>query len=275
MSRRHVLAPIVAALLVAAGAAAAPRAVAQEDPNYVWRTDPISKFLAGKPAADRVLHRVPGSLHDAAPVPPEAAAAQARGKALYGPGTPIYVGDGAMCTAAVAGYDTAGRMVAITAGHCGSVGQPVFSADALGLGPSGRIAAVNPDLDYAVIELGPNAEVTRTYNGVTVNQLSAAPQAPGQVVCKSGYATARTCGVTWIDDGRTNLNQVCAMQGDSGAPLLAGDALVGIVNGGILNLPCNTPLQGPIFSPTSAARFDVILAAINSTPTPGAGFRLP
>ncbi|MCT1425132.1 S1 family peptidase [Corynebacterium sanguinis] len=270
---RRLLAPLFALIVVMAGA---PLAHAQEDPNYIWRTDPVSKVLAGKPAADRVLHRVPGSFHDAAPIAPEAWDAQVnRGKALYGPGTPVYINGSAMCTIAAAGYDAAGRMVAVTAGHCGSEGQSVISADALGVGESGRIAAVNRQLDYAVIELYPNAEVSRTYNGVTVNHLGAAPRAFGQVVCKSGYASAQTCGVTWIDDGHTNLNQVCAMQGDSGAPLLAGDSLVGIINGGIINAPCYSPLQGPIFSPTSSARFETILGAMNSGSAPGSGFRLP
>ncbi|WP_165165443.1 S1 family peptidase [Corynebacterium qintianiae] len=270
MVRRHLLASVAAALLVIAGVAQAPSAQAQEDPNYIWRTDPVSKVLAGKPMVDRVLHRVPGSFHDAAPIAPEAwEAQQARGKALYGPGTPIYVGDESICTVAVAGYDVRGRMVAVTAGHCGSEGQPITSADAVGVGHSGRIVAVNRELDYAVIELGPNAEVSRTYNGVTVNHLGAEPRALGQVVCKSGFASAQTCGLTWFDDGHTNLNQVCAMQGDSGAPLLAGDALVGIINGGILNAPCQTPLQGPLFSPTSSARIENIIGAMNN------GFRLP
>ncbi|AWB83591.1 S1 family peptidase [Corynebacterium liangguodongii] len=269
---RRLLAPLIAALVIAAGA---PLAHAQEDPNYVWRTDPISKALAGKPFADAVLHRVPGSLHDAPRTAPEAAEAAARGKALIGPGTPIYVGSNAMCTVAVAGIDARGRMVALTAGHCGEVGQVVTSADAVGLGPAGLVAAVDHGLDYAVIELWPVAEVTRTYNGVSINHVGAPTLAPGQIVCKSGYASAQTCGFTWFEDGRMNLNQVCAMQGDSGAPLYSGDRLVGIINGGIVNLPCNSPLQGPIFSPTASARFDTIAAAMDAAGGPGAGFRLP
>lgn len=276
MKLRRLLAPFAAAVLLAGGAPFAATAGAQEDPTYAWRTDPVSKILAGKPTAERVLHRVPGSFHDASPIAAEAGAVEAqRGKALYGPGTPIFINGTAMCTIAVAGFDAAGRMIAVTAGHCGNPGDAVHSADALGVGQSGRIVADNSELDYAVIELFPNAEVTRTYNGVTVNHLGAAPQAFGQVVCKSGYASAHTCGVTWIDDGQYNLNQVCAMQGDSGAPLLAGDALVGIINGGIINAPCYSPLQGPVFSPTSSARFDAILATMNSADAPGAGFRLP
>ena len=65
--RRLLAARTIAAaiMLVVSAAAGSPAADAQnaEAPvgdlqNYVWRTDPISKALAGKPAADRVLHRV-------------------------------------------------------------------------------------------------------------------------------------------------------------------------------------------------------------------------
>ena len=130
MKLRRLLAPLAAAVLLAGGAPHAATAGAQEDPNYVWRTDPVSKILAGKPAADRVLHRVPGSLHDAAPVAPEAWAAQSqRGKALYGPGTPVYINGSAMCTVAVAGYDAAGRMVDLCVGEmCTDAGREKAAA---------------------------------------------------------------------------------------------------------------------------------------------------
>ena len=77
-----------AIMLVVSAAAGSPAADAQnaEAPvedlqNYVWRTDPISKALAGKPTVDRVLHRVPGSFFDAPRTPPESDAALRRGHA--------------------------------------------------------------------------------------------------------------------------------------------------------------------------------------------------
>ena len=275
MSRR-VAAAAAAVLTTAAALAGTPAAQAQDMPNYTWRTDPVSKTLAGKPFADRVLHRVPTSLHDAPQVPPEAAAAAARGTALYGPSTPIYVGTGeaqVMCTVAVAGYDDTGRKVAVTAGHCANVGDPVTAADAPGLGPTGRIVHVDRNLDYAVIHLNPSTEVSRSYGGITINHVGSAPLRPGQPVCKRGVASGYTCGITWHDWDSMNINQVCAMQGDSGAPLFVGDRLVGMVNGGMFRAPfsvaCHSPLQGPLHAPTGSARADAIFPNL-----PG-GFRLP
>ncbi|WP_301925636.1 S1 family peptidase [Corynebacterium glaucum] len=272
MIRRFVAAAATALLAVTA----IPVAHAQQDPNYVWRNDPVSKTLAGKPLAQSVLHRVPGSLHDAPRTPQEALDAQARGNALYGPGTPIFIGTGenaVICTVAVAGYDDAGRKVAVTAGHCAEVGAPVVSADARGLGQTGRVVHVDSRLDYALIHLAPNTEVTRSYDGLTINHLGSAPIQPGGQVCKKGVASGVTCGLTWRDWDLMNINQVCAMQGDSGAPLYVGDRLVGLINGGMFPQPfavaCHSPLQGPIHAPTGSARADAIFPQF-----PG-GFRLP
>ena len=284
--RRLLAARTIAAaiMLVVSAAAGSPAADAQnaEAPvedlqNYVWRTDPISKALAGKPTVDRVLHRVPGSFFDAPRTPPESDAALRRGHALYGPSTPIYVGSvpgqEVICTTTVAGYNDRGQKVAITAGHCGEVGDAVRSADAPQLGRTGMITHVNHDLDYAVITLAPNTEVTRSYNGVTANRLGGAPVPAGGVVCKTGVASGTTCGYTINDWGTRNTNHVCAMQGDSGAPLMEGDRVIGMINGGIwgppFNVSCRTPLQGPVHAPTGSLRMDTALSDM-----PG-GFRLP
>lgn len=248
------------------------------DPNYVWRTGLPARILAGKPFSEKVLHRVPGSFHDAPTIPAESEQARGRGTSLYGPGTPVYVGD-SMCTVAAAGYDEAGRKVAITAGHCGAPGTPVASADSPQVGVSGTVVSTNPALDYSVIELGSNSEVTRTYNGVTVNSLGGAPQRPGAIVCKNGVASGRTCGMTFHEGGRANISQVCAMYGDSGAPLMVGDRLVGLVTGGALpaeaNLACYTPLQGALHAPTVSTRMDSVLSDMDARPAPGRGFHLP
>ena len=51
------IAAVAAAAVLTATALLAPAASAQPaDPNYVWRTDLMSKALAGKLNADRVLH---------------------------------------------------------------------------------------------------------------------------------------------------------------------------------------------------------------------------
>ena len=95
------------------------------DPNYVWKNDWFSKVAAGKPQADYVLHRVPGSFYDAPQIPEESNTAMTNGKSLYGPGTPLYISEDTMCTLTAAGTDAEGRKVGITAGHCGNVGDPV------------------------------------------------------------------------------------------------------------------------------------------------------
>lgn len=274
--RRLPAAVVSAATAFAVALGAAPAAPATPDPNYVWRTDPISKTLAGKPFAESVLHRVPGSFHDAPRVPEAAVQARQRGNALFGPSTPLYVGkDGFenMCTTTVAGFNTKGEKVAITAGHCGEVGDAVKSADSWQLGRVGTITQVNKRLDYAVITLNANTEVTRSYNGVTVNHVGGAPVRPGTKVCKNGLASGATCGITYRDWQELNINQVCAMQGDSGAPLMSGDRVVGLVNGGMFPAPfdiaCHTPLQGPVHAPTAAVRMDTVLGDM------AGGFRLP
>lgn len=268
---------LAAAALTALTLVAAPQVQAQTDPNYHWRTDPASKVLAGKPFADGVLHRVPGSWFDAQRANPGAAQAAARGRALYGAGAPIYVGLYGMCTVAAVGTDGAGRKVALTAGHCGNVGDQVVAADSFAAGPTGRVARKNGALDYAVIELGPRADLTASYNGTTIRSTGGAART-GDTLCKNGYATGVTCGMTWIADGVRNQSQVCAMAGDSGAPLYSGTRLVGMVNGSSIpqtaNLACSTPLQGPIHAPTVSTNIDAIIRDLNARPGVGNGFRL-
>lgn len=49
------------------------------DPNYAWKNDLFSKIAAGKPQADYVLHRVPGSYYDAPQIPEESNVAMTEG----------------------------------------------------------------------------------------------------------------------------------------------------------------------------------------------------
>lgn len=243
-------------------------------PNYHWTEDLQSQIMAGRAGA--ILHRVAGSWFNAPDIPQESKDAQARGKSLYGPGTPLFVGPSTLCTLAVAGIDGQGRMVGITAGHCGGVGDAVASADSWEVGVSGTVVKVNPQLDYAVIEFGSNAEVTRSYNGVTINALGG-PIGNQQTLCKQGVASGWTCGPSWQTGSVYNTSQVCAMQGDSGSPLLIGDRFVGLISGGTLPVPewsCRTPLQGSAHSPTSGPIADVILADLNASGGVGAGFHL-
>lgn len=246
------------------------------DPNYVWKNDLFSKIAAGKPHADYVLHRVPGSFYDAPQIPEESNVAMTEGKSLYGPGTPLYIREDTMCTLTAAGTDAEGRKVGITAGHCGNVGDPVSSADSWQVGPTGTVVAKNANLDYSLIEFGSQAEVTRSYNGVTAQGIGGTTQ-PGDITCKSGVATGRTCGMTFQHSQKITINQVCAMVGDSGAPVFHNGRIVGSVSRGLLpGLPsCRTPWQGALHNPTVVSNADVIIADLNRREGVGSGFTLP
>lgn len=248
------------------------------DPNMRWVNDPLSKILAGKPTEDFVLHRVPGSWFDAPRIPEESNEYLSQGTSLYGPGTPLFVGDSGICTLAVAGTDAQGHKVGITAGHCGAEGDYVASADSWQVGNSGTIVASNAHHDYSVIEFGSNAEVTRSYNNVTVDEIGAGPRF-GDQVCKNGVATGHTCGVHYGAAEGIQFNQVCASLGDSGGPLLVGNRLVGIISGGAnptgLDLSCRSPLQGFLHVPTMASDANTIFADLDAHGGVGAGFQLP
>ncbi|MER2205652.1 MAG: peptidase S1, partial [Rhodococcus sp. (in: high G+C Gram-positive bacteria)] len=103
----------------------------------------------------------------------------------------------AACTLTAVGYDNAGSLVALTAGHCGVVGDRVFAEYLPEAGPIGRFTYSSPVSDIAVIDLD-DAKVAplRTVGGTTINGIGA-PPAPGTIVCKEGRSTGNTCGITW------------------------------------------------------------------------------
>lgn len=248
-------------------------APADFSPNYQWVNDPISSFMALTPGP--VLHRVDGSWFNAPDIPAESRAVEAQGKSLYGPGTPVFVGPNNLCTITATGTDAEGRKLAITAGHCGQVGDAVMSADSWRVGATGTVVARGTKYDYAVIELGSNTEVTNTYNGITASKVG--NQQAGTVACKQGVATGNTCGVVWMSDVALNPTQICAMRGDSGAPVLQGNTVVGMVDGGMFpdqRLSCSTPLQGALHMPTVTVNFKQIVDDLDARRGVGAGFQL-
>ena len=258
------------------GEALVPEEQAGLDQNYRWVNDPIAKVMAGKPSSELILHRVPVSWFDAPRIPEESMVVQEQGASLYGPGTPIVVGKSKMCTIGVVGTDAEGRKVGITAGHCGDPGEKVWSADSWQVGASGTVVTSNKLHDYSVVELGSNTQITRSYNGVTVNSIGG-PARPGDILCKQGVATGHTCGNVWTSDAEIHISQLCAMVGDSGAPVMAGDRMVGLISGGVLSdqrFSCRTPLQGQLFMPTVSTSMDTVLQDLDARGGVGAGFRL-
>lgn len=170
------------------------------------------------------------------------------------------------CTLTTIGNDAAGRLVGLTAAHCGSPGMTVKAEYDLGAGVVGRMVSSNELLDYAVIEFdrGKVVPVNRVGN-VTITGLGAPANFP-DIACKEGRTTGNTCGVVWGDvfGSQETWTQVCVVEGDSGAPLVVGTTLVAMVNAYLLTA-CVGPEVG--------TNIDVIMADINARGGAGAGFR--
>lgn len=193
--------------------------------------------------------------------------AQAQNAPAIGGGSGIVINDMFECTVTTVGHDAAGRLVGLTAGHCGDPGDRVFSDANRGFGQIGKFVHVNKKLDYAVIQFDPGriTPVNRVGN-VTISTIGTPPQFPA-IVCKEGRTTGNTCGVAWGDVFQTNYetwSQMCVVEGDSGAPVVVGNTLVGMVNA-YLALAC--------FGPEVGTNFSAIMDDINHSRAPGAGFR--
>ncbi|ACR18182.1 hypothetical protein I6J22_09780 [Corynebacterium kroppenstedtii] len=219
-------------------------------------------------------HRIQGVYFPSPPAPTEAVELAKQGISLYGPGTPVFVGN-AICTVTAAGHDSNGRAMAITAGHCGPVGSPVTSMDSQDVGVSGTVVRTSENPKYSVIELKDNARVSSSYGQVTADGIGGSGVAPGVQLCKNGISTGWTCGQSWEAPADSHyLTQVCATHGDSGAPVLLGNRIVGLVEGSPGPISCRFPAQGPFFTPTDVIDMQAILNSLNATAGPGNGFRL-
>lgn len=244
-------------------------------PNYTWTNDPVSQVLAGKaPGSGPVLHRAPGSYYDAPRVPQESVAAERQGKALFGAGTPIYLGKHSLCTLTAVGTDAQGRKVGLTVGHCGTVGQEVRSADAVNVGPAGTVVRGGSGAPFSVIEFGSNTVLTDNYNGVKVDGVGGAATT-GDRVCKFGVATGWTCGYTLLGSGLQSTSHMAAMQGDSGAPVMRGTNVVGVVDGGLWANPAlvsRSPLQGVFHMPVVSFAMDNVIRQLNQGDATAVGY---
>lgn len=247
---------------------------------HVVDDDVVSKILGATPGP--VHRRVDGVWFSSPTAPAEADRLAAQGRALVGPGTPILVGDGDsrnVCTVTAAGRDASDRLIALTAGHCGGVGAPVRSMDAKEAGVIGSVQRVDATFDYAVLVLHGNAVPTSTYGDTRVASVGDLPKV-GEIACKQGIATGRTCGPTWMQGAPGSAadphvsTQICAAPGDSGAPVFVGDRLVAMVKGANSAPACTTPLQGPVFAPTIVTSVRAQIDDMSLHGGPGGGFRL-
>ena len=218
-------------------------------------------------AAATVVALAPGGPVEAAP------------RATLGGGSGIIVGGNALCTMTAIGHDRAGRLVGLTAAHCGNMGASIVSERNRAAGQVGRIVTKSESLDVAVIELAPSrVNAVRTVGKARITGVGSYPK-PFSNVCKSGRTTGFTCGPTLQFQGREVINYVCADHGDSGGPIISRGRLVGMLNGGMRiagpgtpSIPCVDPAF-PIYSPMVATKITDILRPLNRVNVIGSGFR--
>ncbi len=189
------------------------------------------------------------------------------GPPVIGGGSGIVIDNTFECTVTTVGHDGAGRLVGLTAGHCGDAGASVSAEVDRGFGEIGRFAYSNHELDYAVIEFTPGRIIpVNRIGNVSITGVGGPAQFP-TIVCKEGRTTGNTCGITWGDVFQTNTetwSQMCVVEGDSGAPVVVGSTLVGMVNA-YLAVAC--------FGPEVGTNMNSIMDDINGRGGVGAGYR--
>jgi hypothetical protein len=196
-----------------------------------------------------------------------AAPAQAQPTVMIGGGSGIIIDQQFECTVTTIGHDGGGRLVGLTAGHCGGAGARVLAEANPFLGEIGRFTYSNPDLDYAVIEFYPSKVVpVNRIGNVTITGIGNPAQFP-HIVCKEGRTTGHTCGIAWGDVFQTGIetwSQMCVVEGDSGGPVVIGNTLVGMVNA-YLAIAC--------YGPEVGTNMNTILGDLNGRGIVGSGFR--
>ncbi|WP_054815238.1 hypothetical protein [Nocardia arizonensis] len=196
-----------------------------------------------------------------------AGTADAAGPPVIGGGSGIIIDNQYECTVTTVGYDGAGRLMGLTAGHCGDPGAQVYAEADRGAGQIGRFVYSNHELDYAVIQFDPGSIVpVNRVGNVTITGIGGPAQFPA-IVCKEGRTTGNTCGLAWGDVFGTNMetwSQMCVVEGDSGAPVVVGTTLVGMVNA-YLAIAC--------FGPEVGTNMSSIIGDLNARGGVGAGFR--
>ncbi|MCP2292555.1 S1 family peptidase [Nocardia amikacinitolerans] len=196
---------------------------------------------------------------------PVTGTASAADPPVLGGGSGIVIANQAECTLTSIGHDRAGRLVGLTAGHCGEAGATVLAESDPNYGVIGRFAHTDRVLDYAVIEFDPERVTpVRQLGDMAITGLGAPARFPA-VVCKKGRTTGTTCGVAWggVGPAAETWTQLCVLEGDSGAPVVVGTTLVGMVNA-YLGVGC--------FGPEVGTDIHAVAADLDARGLVGAGF---
>lgn len=148
-----------------------------------------------------------------------------------------------ICTLGAIGKDNQGRLIGITAGHCGEPGVTFQAENFRNVGNIGKILVSNPVLDFAIVALDQAKvrPVKQVGNGVIINHIDSNGLVFPDTICKTGRTTGTNCGVVWEADRYTHTSSLCVLEGDSGGPVVKGTGLVGIVTayyGGSLPIGC-------------------------------------
>lgn len=173
----------------------------------------------------------------AAAAPPGAPAAFP-GYLLAATGTTASNHDGTInrCTLGFVVIGSDGLARALTAAHCGKVGDQIFTRDST---PIGVVSARDPEVDIALVGVHTNLQVFSDVDGIgrvngymSIEELNRTQP----ILCKKGLTTGVTCG-RMIQRAKSThiIFDGGALPGDSGGPVWAvrpnGDlAAVGIVS---------------------------------------------
>lgn len=215
-----------------------------------------------------------------------ASTANAAPPITLGGGAGIVINNSGLCTLTTIGHDSAGRLVGLTAAHCANPGDAIRAEKAEHSGVLGVVTSSQKHWDYAVIHFD-SSKVTpqRDYRGLTIAGVGPKPVF-GQNACKAGRTTGTNCGVVWGDDPESatfSLNQTCSNHGDSGAPIVVDNKLVGLLNGARIfkniggtglnfDIECNDPAN-PVHVPTLSTGIQYIFKDLNARNVIGSGFR--
>lgn len=173
------------------------------------------------------------------------------------PSTPVYIlsernvngrNKYNLCTVAFSVSGKNGSPYAITAGHCGEVGQPVYRVtkektlnQSTEIGVVDYVSHSDYDTgagDWAAIKLNPGA-LRPFAEGDVPRRLGVTNVQKGDLVCKHGARTGYDCGPQQdkqleaiIGDKTAKLDEVtlCALEGDSGGPIYTQKYIIGVLS---------------------------------------------